>query len=88
MEIVLLWLDELDDLVITGLPLWRGLRRLCLVLGFLAAASLHALPLLGFAESRLLALHDVALIAVALWTLLAAVSASAERSVDTRAASA
>jgi hypothetical protein len=88
MEIVLLWLDELDDLVITGLPLWRGLRRLCLMLGFCAAASLHALPLIGVAAPRLLALHDVVLVAVALWTLLAAVSASAERSVAARTAGA
>jgi hypothetical protein len=88
MEIVLLWFDELDDLVITGLPLWRRLRRLCLVLGFLAAASLHLLPLLGIDAARLLPLHDVALVAVAVWTLLAAVSASAERSFGTRAAGA
>ena len=48
MEIVLLWLDELDDLVISGLSLWQGLRRFCLMLGFVAASGLHVLPLLGF----------------------------------------
>jgi hypothetical protein len=42
MEIVLLWLDDLDDLVICGAHLWEGLRRLLLQIG-LAAALLLAL---------------------------------------------
>ena len=88
MEIVLLWLDELDDLAYSGLPVWRGLRRLCLMLAFAAAASLHILPLLGFGALRLLAFHDTALVALALWTVFAAISASAERSLAARTASA
>ena len=86
MEVVLLWFDELDDLVISGLSLWRGLRRICLLLGFIAAASLHALPPLGIAVENLLGLHDTAIVALALWTLFAAVSSSAERSFRARAA--
>jgi hypothetical protein len=86
MEVVLQWFDELDDLVISGLSLWQGLRRICLLLGFIAAASLHALPPLGVAVESLLGLHDAALVALAFWTLLAAVSSSAERSYRARAA--
>lgn len=88
MEIVLLWLDELDDLAYSGLPVWRGLRRLCLLLAFAAAASLHVLPVFGLGDGLLLPLHDAALVALALWTVCAAISASAERSLEVRAASA
>jgi hypothetical protein len=88
MEIVLQWLDELDDLVISRLSLWQGLRRFCLVLGFVAASGLHVLPLLGFDVERLLGLHDAALVALAFWTVFAAVSSSAERSAMARAAGA
>jgi len=80
MEIVLQWFDELDDLAFTGMPVWRALRRICLILAFVAAVSLHALPLLGLDAARLLALHDTALVALALWTVFAAVTVSAERS--------
>ena len=88
MEIVLLWLDELDDLVISGLSLWQGLRRFCLAFGFVAASGLHLLPALGFDAGRLLVLHNAALVALALWTVFAAVSSSAERSAKARAAGA
>jgi len=84
MEIILQWLDELDDLAFAGLPVWRALRRLCLVLAFVAAASLHALSPLGFGEASLLALHDLALVALALWTVAAAVTVSADRSLAAR----
>lgn len=80
MEIVLQWLDELDDLAFTGLPVWRALRRICLVFAFLAAVSLHLLPLLGFDGERLMPVHDAVLVALALWTVFAAVTVSAERS--------
>ena len=86
MEVVLLWFDELDDLVISGLSLWQGLRRICLALGLIAALSLHALPQLGIGVEHLLGLHGFALVAVAFWTLFAAVSSSAERSSRVRAA--
>ena len=84
MEIVLQWLDELDDLAFTGLPVWRALRRLCLILAFAAAACLHALPPFGFGGERLFAFHDIALVALALWTVFAAVTVSAERSLKVR----
>ena len=86
MEVVLLWFDELDDLVISGLSLWQRLRRMCLLFGFIAAASLHALPPLGLAVEPLLGLHTLAVVALAFWTLFAAVSSSAERSSRLRAA--
>jgi hypothetical protein len=80
MEIVLQWLDELDDLVISGLSLWQGLRRFCLLLAFVAACGVHALPPFGLAVGQVLGLHDVALVALALWTVFAAISSSAQRS--------
>jgi hypothetical protein len=86
MEIVLQWLDELDDLAFTGLPVWRALRRICLIFAFVAAASLHLLPLLGVGTARLLAFHDTSLVALALWTIFAAITASAERSLAARTA--
>jgi len=85
MEIVLLWLDELDDLVISGLAFWRSLRRLCLLLALVAACGLHTLPLIGIAAEHLLGLHDAALVALGCWTVFAAISSSAERSFAVRA---
>jgi hypothetical protein len=85
MEIVLLWLDELDDLVISGLSFWRSLRRICLLLALVAACGLHALPLFGIAAERLLGLHDAVLVALGCWTVFAAICSSAERSSVVRA---
>ncbi len=80
MEILLQWLDELDDLVFAGLTLWRRLRRLCLAVALGAALGLHLLPPLGVAGPGVLSLLDVALLALVVWTLAAAVAAAAEAS--------
>lgn len=80
MEILLLWLDEFDDLIFAGFSLWRRLRRACLGVALMAALALHALPRLGFSSASLWTLLDVALAALAIWGLIALVSAAAARS--------
>lgn len=40
MEIVLQWLDELDDLVFTFASFWRSFCRISLALGLMAAITL------------------------------------------------
>jgi hypothetical protein len=47
MEIVLLWLDDLDDLLFAALLKWESLGRGILLLGLLAALLVHA-SRLGF----------------------------------------
>ena len=79
MEIVLQWLDEIDDLVFAGFSLWQRLRRLCLGVAAVAAITVLVWPgrfegavpiaLLGLAVSTLLA-----------WIAMAAVSMGADRS--------
>lgn len=80
MEVVLQWLDELDDLVFAGLTFWQGLRRLCLLVAAIAAVGLHALPLLGIAVERVVPLLDLALIALVIWMIFAVISAGAQHS--------
>ena len=62
MDIVLLWLDDLDDLVICGAHLWDRLRRQLLQIGLVAAL--------------LLALCEQSVTALAWSTALAGVAAS------------
>jgi len=45
MEKVLLWLDELDDLVFAGVSLGPRLCRTSLIVLLIAALGLHVLPL-------------------------------------------
>lgn len=53
MEIVLLWLDDLDDLVFSAAHVWEALRRFVLGLGLAAAM------LLAVCEISLTAVHWV-----------------------------
>lgn len=80
MEIVLQWLDELDDLVFAGFSLWRRLRRLCLAVALGAALAVHALPGLGIGADTTFASLQVSIMALAGWAIVAAVSRSADRS--------
>ena len=74
MEVVLLWLDELDDLLFAVLLKWDNLGRCLLLLGLLAALLVHA-SRLGFAAlSGPLPLVQISVSCVAAWgsvTLLA-----------------
>ena len=67
MDVVLLWLDDLDDLVICGAHLWDRLRRHLLQIGLVAAL--------------LLALCELSVTALAWSTALAGVAASSFASV-------
>jgi hypothetical protein len=81
MEIVLLWLDELDDLVFAGFSLWARLRRSCLAIGLASAISLHVLPHFGLLSDQVLSLLYVALASIAGWFCIAAACARMERNV-------
>jgi hypothetical protein len=67
MEIVLLWLDDLDDLVICGAHLWEGLRQLLLQIGLAAALLLVLCELSVTALAWSLALAGVAASSVSAW---------------------
>jgi hypothetical protein len=79
MEVVLQWLDELDDLVFAGFSIWGRLRGFLLAIALGAALAIHAIPRLGIPNEVVLALVFVSLAALAAWGVLATVSASAER---------
>lgn len=53
MEIVLLWLDDLDDLLFTAALAWESLRRAFLKIGLAAACAL------GTCELSMMAMHWV-----------------------------
>jgi len=79
MEIVLQWLDELDDLVFAGFAIWSRLRRICLAVALLAALALHVLPFFGADFSVEFVLAEASLAALAAWAMVGALSASADR---------
>jgi hypothetical protein len=67
MEIVLLWLDDLDDLVFSGVLLWESLRRLALQVGLVAALALAVCELTAFGLTWSSMLALVAAASVAVW---------------------
>jgi hypothetical protein len=86
MEIVLQWLDELDDLVFAGFSIWGRLRRLCLAIALGAALALLALPRLGIAADPMPLLTAVSLAGLVAWAGVATVAAIAERNARTSTA--
>jgi hypothetical protein len=68
MEIVLLWLDDLDDFVFVFVAFWARLRRLCLQVGLLASFLLAGCELSVTAAMWSPALAGIAGSSVALWT--------------------
>jgi hypothetical protein len=68
MEVVLLWLDDLDDLVFVLVSLWARLRRFSLQVGLLAAFLLAACELSMTAAVWSPALAGIAGSSVAFWT--------------------
>ena len=70
-EIVMQWLDDVEDLVFALLSAWHGICRLCLSLGF--AASLLVMAPLAVGRLTLVALTAVAVASVLAW-LVAVVS--------------
>jgi hypothetical protein len=81
MEVVLLWLDELDDIVFAGFSLWLRLRRSCLAIAMAAALALHVLPRFGFFFDQLMGLLYLSLASIAGWFFVAAVCDRMERGV-------
>lgn len=79
MEVVLQWLDELDDLFFAGFSIWGRLRGFCLALALAAAVALHILRKLALPSDAALTLLSVSLAALAAWGAVATLSLLAER---------
>lgn len=67
MEVVLLWLDDLDDLVFSAALLWESLRRAFLGVGLGAACTLGVCELSMMAIDWIPLLNAVAIGCVAAW---------------------
>ena len=80
MEVVLLWLDDLDDVVFVLISYWERLRRLCLQIGLFAAITLAGCELSFTAAQWSLALASVAGSSVVIWFLGALLVVAARRS--------
>ncbi|HEX6994009.1 MAG TPA: hypothetical protein VF339_07655 [Gammaproteobacteria bacterium] len=76
MEIVLQWLDDLDDAVFAVVLAWERLRRRCVEIGAASAAALAASTVV--AADLVLPLAAVAAFSVSLGLLGAALAAVAE----------
>ena len=61
MEILLQWLDELDDLIFAGFALWQRLSQLCLRVALVATLGLVAVSRLEASELELVVLSAFAL---------------------------
>jgi hypothetical protein len=72
MEIVLLWLDDLDDVLFSLALLWERASRAVLRVGLLAALSLAASEQLALGREWAPVLVNVAATSVAAWALGAA----------------
>jgi len=83
LEVLLLWLDELDDVVFVLASLSHRMRHRCLQVGLAAALSLVGVELVVEAPRWASALASVAGASVALWLLV--VLAFAVQRLDPRA---
>lgn len=68
MEVVLLWLDDLDDALFSMALVWERLRRFVLKVGLAASVTLAAAELAAIATYWVPALSFVAAVSVAAWT--------------------
>jgi hypothetical protein len=75
MEVILLWLDDLDDLLFSGALAAAKLRRLALQLGLASALGLAASELGVLAARCAPELAAIACASVSLWLFAFAVSA-------------
>lgn len=69
MEVVLLWLDDLDDALFSAALGWERLRRLILQIGLAAAFALAGSELSAIATQWWPAFSAVAAASVAAWLL-------------------
>jgi CHASE2 domain-containing sensor protein len=67
MEIVLLWLDDLDDLLFTAALVWESLRRALLKIGLGAACALGVCELSTMAVHWVPVFNAIAVASVAAW---------------------
>jgi CHASE2 domain-containing sensor protein len=67
MEVVLLWLDDLDDALFSVALAWERLRRVVLKIGLVAAVALAASELSAIATHWAPAFTYVAAASVAAW---------------------
>ncbi len=72
MEVVLLWLDDLDDVVFSLALKWEQLRRSVLSVGFVAALALAVCELSLIATELTPALSVLSAASVAAWFVGAA----------------
>jgi hypothetical protein len=70
-EVILLWLDELDDVVFVLASLSFRLRQRCLQIGLMSALTLVGVELVVEAPKWASALASVAGASVAVWLLVA-----------------
>jgi hypothetical protein len=67
MEVVLLWLDDLDDVLFSAALVWERLRRVVLQLGLAAACALAVVEQAAIAAQWAPALAAAAAASVAAW---------------------
>lgn len=82
MEIVLQWLDDLDDAVFTVVLAWERIRRRCLQIAAVSAAALAVSAMA--AADLILPLATVAAVSALVGLLGAALAALAEAITDAR----
>ena len=82
MEVVLQWLDDLDDLVFGLALLWEPLRRRVLLIGLAAALLLGAAPIGPILRLSDAALAVTALGSVLLWLIALLLGAATRRARD------
>jgi hypothetical protein len=75
MEVVLLWLDDLDDVLFSLALVWERLRRTVLGVGLSAAFALAAADLAAFATQWAPTFSYVAAASVGVWLAGAALRA-------------
>jgi CHASE2 domain-containing sensor protein len=77
MEVVLLWLDDIDDLLFSAALAWERLRRACLQAGLLAACTLAVCELYFAAAAWTPIFAAVAMASVGVWFVSAALAVAA-----------
>lgn len=81
MEILLLWLDELDDFAATVIHCWHRFRPACLVAGLAAAIALCGDRLGIELAIPALLLANIAIACVVVWTAMTAITLVLERKI-------
>jgi hypothetical protein len=69
MEVVLLWLDDLDDVLFSAALVWERLRRVVLQIGLAAAFALAGSELSAIATHWWPAFTGIAVASVGSWLL-------------------